>query len=33
MPKIDVVHHADYWQARFKNGKKSEVIHDIIKRS
>lgn len=32
MPKIDVQHHADFWHAKFKNGKKVEVIHDVIKR-
>jgi hypothetical protein len=32
MPKIEVTHHADYWQAMYKNGRKIEVIHDVIKR-
>lgn len=32
MPKIEVVHQADYWQAMFKNGKKIEVIHDVFSR-
>lgn len=32
MPKIEIEHHADYWHAMFKDGKKIEVIHDVIKR-